>query len=100
MQIGDIVTVNDKPAKGTLTQRSTGLGLTPNAKPGGIFPNSAIGDTVRQNMVDICFEILQADGTASGPLWLWESARDRLLRVRLWRRPETTSLLSGARELS
>src|SRR5438067_13171090 len=42
VQIGDIVTVNGQPAKGTLAQRSTGLGLTPNAKPGGLFPNSAI----------------------------------------------------------
>jgi uncharacterized protein (TIGR03437 family) len=68
VQIADIVAVNDKPAKGTLTQRSIGLGLTPNARPGGVFPNSAIADTVRQNMVEICFEVLGADGTPIGTI--------------------------------
>ena len=92
VQIGDIVTVNGQPAKGTLTQRSTGLGLTPNAKPGGLFPNSAIADTVRQNMVEICFEVLQADGTPVGSIMAQGVSQGSAPPGPLRRRRETTSL--------
>ena len=68
VQIGDIVAVNDKPAKGTYIARATNLGLTPTAKAGGPWPSSAIADTVRQNLADFYLEILQTDGTPVGTI--------------------------------
>jgi hypothetical protein len=61
--IADIITVNDTPAKGTWVTRGIVLNLQTRALPG-----QAIADTIRTNMTDQAFEILQADGTPIGTI--------------------------------
>ncbi|PWU00145.1 MAG: hypothetical protein C5B51_25740 [Terriglobia bacterium] len=63
--LGDIVSINGKPAKGSVVVRSQFLNLAPNAPSG-----QSIGDTFRPAFGDIVFEILQADGTPVGTLML------------------------------
>jgi hypothetical protein len=61
--IADIVAVNGMPAKGTWLTRGIVLNLQTSALPG-----QAVADTVRTNMTDQVFEILQADGTPIGTI--------------------------------
>ncbi len=61
--IADIVTVNGQPAKGVWVVRSNGIFLRTDPIPG-----QAIGDTIRNTMVDQAFEILQSDGRAVGTI--------------------------------
>src|SRR5258708_9780481 len=61
--IGDIVAVNGMPAKGTWLTRGTVLNLQTSALPG-----QAVADTVRTNITEQVFEILQADGTPIGTI--------------------------------
>jgi hypothetical protein len=61
--IGDIVAVNGKPAKGLWTARSTVFGFDPNAVPG-----RSTADVTRGNVIDMYWEVLQADGTPVGTL--------------------------------
>ena len=59
--IADIVAVNGAPAKGTWVTRGIVLNLRTSALPG-----QAIADTIRNNITDQVFEILQTDGTPVG----------------------------------
>jgi len=61
--IADIVAVNGQPAKGTTVFhiRQINLRTAPN-------PGEAIADIVRNNVVDIRFEILKSDGAAIGTI--------------------------------
>ncbi len=61
--IGDIVTVNGQPVKGTLVVRNTSIGLSPDPAPGG-----AIADMERGSAADYRFEILHPDGSPIGTL--------------------------------
>jgi uncharacterized protein (TIGR03437 family) len=61
--IGDIVAVNGKPVKGLWTARGTTLFFGPNAVPG-----QSTADVARGNVIDMYWEILQADGTPIGTL--------------------------------
>jgi uncharacterized protein (TIGR03437 family) len=61
--IGDIVSVNGSPAKGTWTARATNLYLAPDQQPG-----RPIADVTRQNIIDMYFDILQPDGTQLGTI--------------------------------
>jgi hypothetical protein len=61
--IGDIVTVNGQPAKGTYVGRSRGLVMSPAPSPGG-----AIADVTRTALREHIFEILTSDGTAVGTI--------------------------------
>jgi hypothetical protein len=62
--IGDIVSVNGKPAKGSFVDGGRGIFLLRNPMPG-----QAISDLVlRGGMVDIYLEILQSDGTPVGSI--------------------------------
>ena len=61
--IGDIVAVNGKPVKGLWTARSTTFSFEPNAVPG-----HSTADVTRANVIDMYWEILQADGTPIGTL--------------------------------
>jgi len=63
--IGDIVAVNGRPAKGTLTERRTSFFLSPNPAPG-----QAIADTTRNTLVDRYYEIMQADGRPVGTIMI------------------------------
>jgi hypothetical protein len=64
LAIGDIVSVNGKPAKGTWVDAGRGVQLFRNPAPG-----QAISDIpVRGGMVDIHLEILQSDGTSVGSI--------------------------------
>jgi uncharacterized protein (TIGR03437 family) len=64
--IGDIVSVNGKPAKGTWTSRAINIGFTDKPVPGAT--TQAIADIVRGNIADMYWEILQADGTPVGTI--------------------------------
>jgi uncharacterized protein (TIGR03437 family) len=61
--IADIVAVNGQPAKGTgvFHLRQINLRTAPNA-------GEAIADVVRNNVVDIRFEVLKSDGTPIGTI--------------------------------
>src|SRR5262245_55100054 len=61
--IADIVALNGQPAKGTSVFhiRQINLRTAPNA-------GEAIADVVRNNVVDIRFEVLRSDGTAVGTI--------------------------------
>jgi hypothetical protein len=61
--IADIVAVNGQPAKGTAVfhLRQINLRTAPNA-------GQAIADVVRNNVVDIRFEVLKSDGTPIGTI--------------------------------
>src|SRR5206468_3192751 len=61
--IADIVAVNGMPAKGTWLTRGTVLNLQTSALPG-----QAIADTIRANMTEQVFEILQTNGTPIGTI--------------------------------
>jgi len=61
--IADIVAVNGLPAKGTWVTRGIVLNLRTSALSG-----QAIADTIRNNITDQVFEILQADGTPVGTI--------------------------------
>ena len=63
VQIGDIVAVNGKPVKGLWTARVTALFFEPNA-----VPSHSIADVLRNNIIDLYWEILQLDGTPIGTL--------------------------------
>ena len=65
LAIGDIVTVNGRPAKGTHLIWGGTVRLF--AAPG---PGLAIGDTRRDQIVEETFEILQPDGTPVGSIML------------------------------
>src|SRR6202158_6268808 len=65
MAIGDVVAVNGKPAKGTLTVRATGLIRSPTPSPG-----QAIADVVRGGIADRYYEFLDVAGTPIGTLML------------------------------
>jgi hypothetical protein len=65
VSIGDVVAINGKPAKGTLTERRSVLLLRTTPTPG-----QAIADVVRNAIVDRYYEILQADGTPVGSLMI------------------------------
>ncbi len=61
--IGDIVAVNDRPAKGAFTNVAQEVGLTPTPSPG-----QAIADTTRNVVNSPIFEIQQPDGTPIGSI--------------------------------
>jgi len=61
--IGDIVTVNGKPARGTWTTKARAWGLSPNPTGG-----QAIADTTRGWVEDIVWELQQSDGSAVGSI--------------------------------
>ncbi len=64
MAIGDIVSVNGKPAKGSMVDGGRLVQLVRTPAPG-----QAIGDlALRGGMVDIYLEILQSDGTPVGSI--------------------------------
>lgn len=63
MQVGDIVSVNGQPVKGTFTANARQLTQGPAATPG-----QAISDTTRNNFQDVVYEILKADGTPIGSI--------------------------------
>jgi hypothetical protein len=65
MVIADIVSINGKPAKGTVLERAYVIRLTPNPAPGS---TEAIADTTRFGMYDWNYEIQQADGTPVGSI--------------------------------
>ena len=62
--IGDIVSVNGKPAKGSFVDGGRGIFLLRNPMPGQSISDLA----VRGGMVDIYLEILQSDGTPVGSI--------------------------------
>jgi hypothetical protein len=61
--IGDIVSVNDQPAKGTYVGRTRLLLLRPAPTPG-----QAIADAPRTAIREVIFEILKSDGTPIGSI--------------------------------
>jgi uncharacterized protein (TIGR03437 family) len=61
--IGDIVAVNDEPVKGTWSATTTVLFLTPTPTP-----KQAIADSTRQNILEMFFDLQQADGNPIGTL--------------------------------
>jgi uncharacterized protein (TIGR03437 family) len=61
--VGDIVAVNGKPARGTWFWRGATVNATQNAAPG-----EAVADTTRVYIVELVWEILQADGTPIGTI--------------------------------
>lgn len=61
--IGDIVSVNGQPAKGTLIQSARGIALRTAPNPG-----QAIADTMRDAVADMKFEILTSDGSPIGTI--------------------------------
>lgn len=61
--IGDIVAVNGQPAKGTWSYVFQRVNLTTSQTAG-----RAIGDTSRQGLIQVNFEILAADGTPIGSI--------------------------------
>jgi uncharacterized protein (TIGR03437 family) len=63
MFIGDIVSVNGQPAKGIWTATAANLfaSPTPPAK-------QAIADAVRQNIIQMYFDLMQTDGTPIGSI--------------------------------
>ena len=61
--IGDIVSVNGRPAKGDWIARGQFIMLVPNPMPG-----QAIGDTAQALPGDLYLEILQTDGTSVGSI--------------------------------
>ena len=61
--IADIVAVNGAPAKGTWVTRGIVLNLRTSALTG-----QSIADTIRNNITDQVFEILQTDGTPVGTI--------------------------------
>ena len=63
IDIGDIVAVNGKAAKGVFILRNTALNLRPTPAPG-----QAIADTVRANITQAVWEIWQPDGTFVGSI--------------------------------
>jgi len=63
VNLGDIVAVNGRPAKGTLVSRIQVIFLTTTAAPG-----QAISDVVRGGVSNSSFEILQPDGTPVGTI--------------------------------
>src|SRR3954454_3562028 len=64
MAIGDIVSVNGKPAKGSMVDRGQLAQLVRNAAPGQAVADVAL----RGGMVDLYLEILQTDGTPVGSI--------------------------------
>lgn len=62
--IGDIVSINGKPAKGSFVDGGRGIFLLRNPMPGQSISDLA----VRGGMVDIYLEILQNDGTPVGSI--------------------------------
>lgn len=65
ISLADIVAVNGKPAKGTLVRRGTVVNVNPNPTPG-----QALADTQRAFLQDDAWEILQADGTPIGTIFV------------------------------
>ena len=63
MLLGDIVAVNGKPAKGLLGDRIVTINTSQNAMPG-----QAIADVERSSIVELVWEIQQADGTPVGSI--------------------------------
>jgi hypothetical protein len=61
--LGDIVAVNGKPAKGLLGDRIVTINTSQNAMPG-----QAIADVERSSIVELVWEIQQADGTPVGSI--------------------------------
>lgn len=61
--IADIVSVNGKPAKGVWINSGRTLNIAPTPAAG-----QGIGDVVRSGIVDVHFEILQADRTPIGSI--------------------------------
>jgi hypothetical protein len=59
--VGDVVSVNGKPAKGSLVVRSQTVILSPAPTPG-----QAVADIVRTAISEYLFEIQQPDGTPVG----------------------------------
>src|ERR1700730_13095369 len=61
--IADIVSVNGKPAKGKWVHSGRTVNMAPSPAAG-----QGVGDVVRSGIVDVHFEILQADGTPIGSI--------------------------------
>ena len=61
--IADIVSVNGKPAKGNWVHSGRTVNMAPSPAAG-----QGVGDVVRSGIVDVHFEILQADGTPIGSI--------------------------------
>jgi uncharacterized protein (TIGR03437 family) len=64
LNIGDIVAINGKPAKGTWVSRVIMVNLSPNPAPG-----QAIADITRANVQQSSWEILTADGRPVGTIF-------------------------------
>lgn len=64
VQIGDIVAVNGRPAKGTFIMNARNLNVTPTMAPG-----QSIADTTRTGIAQYTFELLQSDGTPIGTIF-------------------------------
>ena len=63
VHIGDIVSVNGRPAKGIWTASAVGTSYTPTP-----LPKQAIADAVRANIIEMYFDLMQADGTPIGTI--------------------------------
>jgi len=63
MAVGDIVSVNGKPARGSLIARQQAIILNPSPSPG-----QGIADVVRTAVTEFLFDIQQADGTRVGSI--------------------------------
>ena len=63
VQIADILAVNGRPVKGTLTRNTRSVNFNPNPGPG-----QAIADTVRGAVTADTFEILNSDGSPIGTI--------------------------------
>jgi hypothetical protein len=61
--LGDIVTINGKPAKGTLVTRQLMIMFTPNYTPG-----RAMADFAGGGFTDVNLVIMQPDGTMAGTI--------------------------------
>ena len=61
--IGDIVAVNGQPAKGIWTATAINVPLSPTPAP-----KQGIADAVRQNIIEIYFDLLRGDGMPVGTI--------------------------------
>ena len=62
--VGDIVSINGKPVKGSWSIRALTVNMSATPSPGQI-----VADTNRMNQIDEVFEVLQADGTPIGSIF-------------------------------
>lgn len=65
VQLGDIVAVNGRPAKGTFVMNARNLNVTTAFAPG-----QSVADTTRNGIAQYTFEFLQQDGTPIGVIFV------------------------------